>query len=175
MGLLRGNTLSWATAVWEQQSLITNSNAAFTTEMKRVFDHLVDGKDASEALLSLCQGMRSVAEYSIEFRTLAAERGLNSEALRATFCNVLNQTLKDELVSEPEPTDLEGLYALVIQINNHLHERKKERQQHPFAAPLAATAPTVPVSRLGQNKDSTAQQPPKKDTPPEPMQLGRFT
>lgn len=57
MGLPHGNALSWATAVWEQQSLITNSNAAFTTEMKRVFDHLVGGKDASEKLLSLRQGM----------------------------------------------------------------------------------------------------------------------
>lgn len=75
MGLLHGNAMSWATAVWEQQSLITNSNTAFTTEMKKVFGHPVRGKDTSKRLLSLRQGMRSVAEYSIECRTLAAERG----------------------------------------------------------------------------------------------------
>lgn len=99
IGLLHGNTLSWATAVWEQQSLIANSNAAFTTEMKRAFDHPLRGKDASKRLLSLHQGMRSVAEYSVEFRTLATEHGWNSEDLQAAFCNGLNETLKDELVS----------------------------------------------------------------------------
>lgn len=52
--------------------------------------------------------------------------------------------------------------------NNRLRERERERQQRPFAAP------TVPVSCIGQNKDSTARQPPKRDTCPEPMQLGCF-
>lgn len=48
------------------------------------------------------------------------------------------------------------VYALVIRIYNCFRERKREKQQQPFAVPPAATAPTVPVSRLGQNKDSTA-------------------
>lgn len=122
VGLLHGKALSWATAVWEQQSPITTSYIAFTAEMKRVFDHPVRGKDASKRLLSLRQGMRSVAEYSIEFRTLSVESGWNSEALQAAFCNGLNDTLKDELISYPEPSDLEGFITLAI-----LRERKRER------------------------------------------------
>lgn len=139
MGLPHGRALSWATAVWEQQSPITTSYTAFTAEMKRVFDDPVHGKDASKRLLSLRQGMCSVAEYSTEFHTLSAESGWKSEALQAAFCNSLNDTLKDELISYPEPSYLEGFVALAIQIDNRLRERKRERQQRSFTAPPAAT------------------------------------
>lgn len=43
---------------------------------------LLKGKDISQRLLSLNQGARSVAEYSVEFRTLAAESGWNDESLQ---------------------------------------------------------------------------------------------
>lgn len=158
-------------SLFQQQSPIS-SYTAFTAEMKRVFDHPVRGKDASKRLLSLRQGMRSVAEYSIEFRTLSAESGLNSEALQAAFCNGLNDTLKDELISYPGPSDLESFMALAIRIDICLRERKRERQQRSFTAPPTATAATVPASRPRQGEDDTAQQPPKRDSSPEPMQLG---
>nr|XP_043875428.1 uncharacterized protein LOC122765317 [Solea senegalensis] len=43
-------------ALWEKQSPVTASYAAFTTEMRKVFDHPVRGQEASKRLLSLCQG-----------------------------------------------------------------------------------------------------------------------
>lgn len=68
--------------VWNGFSLINSSYANFVAEMRKVFDHAVKGKDISQRLLSLNQGARSVAEYSVEFRTLAAESGWNDESLQ---------------------------------------------------------------------------------------------
>ena len=53
MGLLRGNALAWATAIWDSQSPHLDSYMSFTTEFRKVFDHPVTGKDASQRLFSL--------------------------------------------------------------------------------------------------------------------------
>lgn len=54
----------------------------FVSEMKKVFDHPILGRDAAKRLLSFRQGPHSVAEYSVEFRIVAADSGWNSEALQ---------------------------------------------------------------------------------------------
>lgn len=93
------------TAVWEKQS-VCSSYPLLPQEIKNVFDHpLLRGKDTVKHLLSLCQGTRSVAELTMEFRTLATESGWNSEALHGTFKNYLHDSIKDELVSTDEPDD----------------------------------------------------------------------
>ena len=78
MELLRGNALAWVATLWEKRSPVTTTYAAFSAEMRRVFDYLVRGQDASKRLLTLRQGMRSVAEFSVEFRTLTLESGWNN-------------------------------------------------------------------------------------------------
>ncbi|KAF7640649.1 hypothetical protein LDENG_00025800, partial [Lucifuga dentata] len=70
IGLLRGRALAWATAVRGPQLLLHTTYVDFISEMKKVSDHPVQGKDAAKCLLSLRQGSRSVAEYSIDFRVL---------------------------------------------------------------------------------------------------------
>ncbi|XP_077356599.1 uncharacterized protein LOC144003826 [Festucalex cinctus] len=70
---LRAAALAWASAEWEGQSSVCASYPAFTGEMRKIFDHPVRGKEAAKRLMSLRQGSRSVAEFSVEFRTLAAE------------------------------------------------------------------------------------------------------
>ena len=116
IGLLRGEALEWASAAWEKQSPVTATYAAFTEEMRKLFDHPIRSKDASKRLLVLRQGGHSVAEYGIEFRTLAVEGGWNDESLFAVFCNGLNDQLKDEFISYPESSSLDDLISLAIRI-----------------------------------------------------------
>lgn len=59
-----------------------------------------------------------MAEYAIEFQTLAAESGWNGESLQAVFVNGLSELLKDELVSHPVSKDSEDLISLSIHRNN---------------------------------------------------------
>ena len=73
-------------------------------EMRKVFHHPVRGKEASQRLLQLRQGSRSVAgSLAVEFRTLAAESGWNEEALQGVFQNALSSKLKDRLTSWKNP------------------------------------------------------------------------
>lgn len=65
MGSFKGNALDWATAVRESQPNFSVSFAAFVSEMREVFDHPVRGGDVAKCFLSLRQGSRSVAEFSV--------------------------------------------------------------------------------------------------------------
>ncbi len=78
--LLSGKAALWGTAVWENHHSCCSSFRALSEEMKRVFDRAVVGREAARRLADLCQGERSVSDFSIEFRTLAAECKWNEEA-----------------------------------------------------------------------------------------------
>lgn len=41
MGLLRGDSLAWATAAWENQTLIGSFISSFVTKMRKMFDYPV--------------------------------------------------------------------------------------------------------------------------------------
>ena len=95
--------------------------------MRRVFYQPVQGREASQRLLLVCQGSRSVASFAVEFQTLAVESGWNEEALQEVFLNALGSDVKDELTSREESSDLEHLIALPIWVDNRLRERRRER------------------------------------------------
>uniref|UniRef100_A0A8C9XJ24 DUF4939 domain-containing protein n=1 Tax=Sander lucioperca TaxID=283035 RepID=A0A8C9XJ24_SANLU len=80
IGLLRGAALEWASVHWRRQDQTTATYAAFTAEMTKVFDHPVQGKDASRRLFSLRQGLRSVAEYTGHYVATCPIRPLNRRA-----------------------------------------------------------------------------------------------
>ena len=58
-----------------------------------------------------------MAHFAIEFRTLASERGWNTETLVTTFHHGLYNSVKDQLGE-----DLEPLITLAIRIDNRLRE-----------------------------------------------------
>ena len=128
--LLRGRALEWASAVWERRDTCMTSYQGFTAEMRKLFDHPVRGKDAAKRLFSLRQGARNVADFVIEFRTLAVESGWNEESLQAFFYQGLSEQLKDELISYPEPSDLDSLVTLAIRVDR-VRERRREKQWGP--------------------------------------------
>lgn len=49
------------------------------------------------------QGPYSVAECSVEFRSLGANSGWNDESLKGVFLNGLSDQVKDELAARDEP------------------------------------------------------------------------
>lgn len=83
INFLTDKALSWATAVWQGNNNINYE--LFITMFRNVFDHSYDSKEVSEKLLSLKQGNRRAAEYSLDFRTLAAKNGWNDTALQAVY------------------------------------------------------------------------------------------
>lgn len=58
----------------------------------------------------------------MEFRLVAAESGRNNKAVRSSYRQGLNKSLKVELATREEPTSLDQLIALAIRIDNLLRE-----------------------------------------------------
>uniref|UniRef100_A0A8C7PKC4 CCHC-type domain-containing protein n=1 Tax=Oncorhynchus mykiss TaxID=8022 RepID=A0A8C7PKC4_ONCMY len=172
--LLRGRALEWASAVWERQGTCMASYQQFTGEMRRLFDHPVRGKDAAKRLFTLRQGARSVADFMIEFRTLSVESGWNEESLQAAFYQGLSEQLKEELISYPEPSDLDSLVTLSIRVDNRVRERRREKQWGPSnqsatRLPFGSGSEPERIDRYSPHEISGGVLPPD----PEPMQVGR--
>ena len=172
--LLRGRALEWASAVWERQETCMASYQEFTGEMRKLFDHPVRGKDAAKRLFTLRQGARIVADFMIEFRTLSVESGWNEESLQAAFYQGLSEQLKDELISYPEPSDLDSLVTLAIRVDNRVRERRREKQWGPSnqsetRLPFGSGSGPERVDHFPSHGISGGVLPPD----PEPMQVGR--
>ncbi|KAG1927055.1 retrotransposable element [Pimephales promelas] len=71
LSLLTERAREWGTSVWETQSACCRKYQSFKDEMIKVFDRSVFCSEASRLLAVLRQGKRSVADFAIEFRTLA--------------------------------------------------------------------------------------------------------
>jgi hypothetical protein len=115
--MMSRRALVWATAVWEQQSAVCFSLEEFVVEVKKVFDAPLPGREAARKLLQLQKDYRSVADYSMDFHTLAAESAWNQEALFDMFLHCVSEEVKDELAAREQPTDLYSLIALTIRID----------------------------------------------------------
>lgn len=172
--LLRGRALEWASALWERQDPCLASYRAFSAKMRELFEHPVRGKDASKRLCSLRQGSRSVAEYVIDFRTLAVEAGWNEESLQAVFHQGLSEQIKDELISYPEPSDLDKLVALSIRIDNRCRERGGERRER-FSnhSPRRQPSKSGNGAELGSRATFQWTKEEQRSSDSEPRQVGR--
>ncbi len=102
VSLLTGHARGWATAAWEVQASCCG-HYEFKGEMIKVFDRSVYGHEASRLLAVLHQGERSVADFAIEFRTLATTCEWNEPALVARFLEGLNIDLKHEIYACEPP------------------------------------------------------------------------
>ncbi|XP_057686963.1 selenoprotein e isoform X2 [Corythoichthys intestinalis] len=140
MSLLTGKAATWAMAVSNTRPAIRNSFETFEAEFVTVFDHPVRGKEAASRLLDFFQGDLSAADYSIQFRILAAECGFGDAALCGIFRRGLSSKIKDELASRDESSSLEELISLSVSLDGRLKERERERaamehRGYPWSSP----------------------------------------
>ncbi len=121
--LLSGRAALWGTTVWEQKLPCCTSFQSFSEEIRKVFDRAASGREAARFLAELRQGDRSVTDFSIEFRTLAAECRWNPEAQWDMFFHGLADYVKDEIYALELPTSLDGLVSLAIRVDARLQQR----------------------------------------------------
>ncbi len=137
--LLSGNAALWGTAVWENQDNCCSSFLALSTEMRRVFDRVVAGREAARLLADLRQGDGSVSDYSIQFRTLAAECHWNEEAQWDMFLHGLADRVQREIYILDLPRSLNGLVELALRVDARLNRvtqrARSNRLQYPTEDP----------------------------------------
>lgn len=64
-------------------------------------------KEVSKQLLHICQGERSVSEYTLELHILAAESEWNETALQTVFHQELKRHILNELACRNESLSLD--------------------------------------------------------------------
>lgn len=89
--LLTGKVLMWVMAVWERGGKPVFSYEWFITIFHHVVDHAQDSKEVGEQVIK--QGYRRAAKYALKLQMLAAESGWNESALKAAFCQGLNNNI----------------------------------------------------------------------------------
>lgn len=164
IGLLRGRALAWAQAS-SGAHLNSLPLEAFIKRFERVFDRPDYAGCAGDRLFTLRQGARSVAEFVVEFETLAAESGWNEPALLCAFRRGLNDQVRDALVAGARPRDLAEMIDRTIELDNYQRERRRDR--------LARSVPFRPSARRRLSPPFAPALP--GDPRPrgeEPMQLG---
>ncbi|KAI2650571.1 Transposon Tf2-9 polyprotein [Labeo rohita] len=147
--LLTGKALDWATAVWGTDGSVFPTFNYFLQRFREVFDHPSGGKNAGEQLLALSQGSSTAAEFTLNFRTLAAQTTWVEDTLKLLFCRGLNTDLQTELACRDEGRSLEEFIELAIHIDNLIRSRRPSRFN-------TLNPPSVSLT----------------NTHPEPMQLG---
>lgn len=145
LSLLTGSALAWADPLIRSNSPIMNTAKALTKEMVSVFDHEVNDKDAAMRLLQLRQGSRSVAEFSITFRSLAGEAGWDERPLMSLFTNALSDSVKDALAAMEEPETFGALVSIAIRIDNRIRERERERRDKRNRTTPDVVTPPAPI------------------------------
>ena len=96
--------------------------------MRGVFDRSVSGPAATRQLFRIHQGQRSISDYAIDFRILAASAGWGEQELHGAYYNGLSERLLDELSTCELPVSLEGLIDLTLRINAMLADRRASRR-----------------------------------------------
>ncbi len=61
------------------------------------------GREATQSLVTLQQGKRSVTDYAIEFCFIATDSGWNQSALSDAFFHGLSEQIKDYLTPSSNP------------------------------------------------------------------------
>lgn len=172
ISLLTGKALAWASPAWNQDVEFCYDLDEFIEEMKKVFDHPVTGREASKGLVTIRQGKRSVAEYAVEFRTLAVEVAWADAPLITLFEEGLSADVKDDLTTKEIPERLDEYIALAIRVDNRIRERIRERIRVGASGTRTSPGESRAEPRLVTATGLEAT-PPLTNARPEPMQLGR--
>ncbi len=159
---LAGSAREWGTAMWDNKHECCSSYSIFSQELRKVIDRSALGNEAARALSLLRQGTRTLSDYAIEFRSLAASSGWNSMALWDHFLHGLAEQIKDEIYSLELLPSLDGLVELATRVDFRLalrsQHRNMENRHESFDLPSSARGATSP--RVGFSEE-------------EPMQIGR--
>ena len=172
VSLLSGRALDWAVATFNHDARFASEYSRFISEFRLVFDHPPDGSDSAARLHSLNQGNRSVAEFAVEFRILAARSLWDDAALSSAFRRRLNDQIKD-LILRDQPSSLSEHIALALKVDDRLRERRLEKSIKTTAPVSRSNRPFSPRESPVVHSNVTSNPPVTAAHETEPMQLGR--
>ncbi|KAH7292053.1 hypothetical protein KP509_29G049500 [Ceratopteris richardii] len=152
--LLYGQALSWFAPILEKDMAVLHNYEAFLGELVATFGDADTSRVAETKLRKLRQGNRPASTYASEFRQLICDLTWHEDYFISQFRWGLRDDVKDLLLTMPEVKTLNEYINQAIQCDNHLFERKQEKQVEGRPRQWKPFQPT-----------------PRDDTMPEPMQI----
>ncbi|KAL0168697.1 hypothetical protein M9458_036919, partial [Cirrhinus mrigala] len=146
MTLLTGRALDWASAVWDSDLRIKHSLDYFIELLREVFEYPAGGRDISTQIINIKQGHRTAAEFTIEFRMLAAQSGWNDVSLKDMFYNSLHPDLQTELACRRDDLSFSEFVSVAIKIDNLMRQAPKRRGDKGSSRHLPAPTSTTTSS-----------------------------
>ncbi|XP_029427066.1 calcium-binding protein 7 [Rhinatrema bivittatum] len=133
--------------MWERQDPLLQNLQEFVLNFRLPFDDPARQTTATSELLHLRQGTRSMADYTIDFRTLAMEVGWRDDCLRGIFLEGLASRIKDELAGRDLPDDLNDLIDIAGRVDRRLQQREKENRSVRRTPPPTPSSAWLPSPR----------------------------
>jgi hypothetical protein len=114
----------------EQNETTTRVFEKFDTFKKQIQQTFgeVDAERTAERNLQNLRQSGSASSYAADFQRWAARTEWDDSAQVAQYYKGLKDRIKDELVRDDWPEDLESIIEKTIKIDNRLHERDMERK-----------------------------------------------
>ena len=145
-----GRALDWYTAIASRTPAVCLSYDLFKKQFLSVFSVPEDGEDAAIRLHRVVQGTRSVTDYAVEFRVLAAQCNITDDSMRGTFYAGLNQNIKDGLINQ-YPKNFSDLVHLAIRVDSRLTELGTKTFRSTLPTPPSSCSPLEPME-VGRNR-----------------------
>lgn len=120
ISLLTGRALQWAEALWSAKSPAFSSHNAFVNHFKEVFGVAITPLSVHDELITLRQGTSNIHEYTLRFRSLAANSGWNQIALLAAYRKGLQPQIRKQLVIYDDTVPLETFIKKATSVSQHL-------------------------------------------------------
>uniref|UniRef100_A0A3B3RJN6 ribonuclease H n=1 Tax=Paramormyrops kingsleyae TaxID=1676925 RepID=A0A3B3RJN6_9TELE len=125
ISLLGGRALTWATALWAERSSLLLSSRDFQDAFRAVFDHPAVGRSLGDRLLDLRQGNQTAADFSLEFRTLAAGLQWPADCLQVIYRRALRPELRAELACRGVSRSFDDYVRLSISLDTIIREQRR--------------------------------------------------
>ncbi|KAK3574663.1 hypothetical protein QTP86_011572 [Hemibagrus guttatus] len=133
---LDGKALRWAEPLWTQGNPVVKSLSSFINHFKEVFGKPAWDSSIGERLCNLKQGLMSVSDYALQFRTIAAASGWNEQALITTYLQGLDPRVRLHLATYEDSIGLEKFIQLSIRLATRMQLCLEEHQGQPLFPPI---------------------------------------
>src|SRR3984957_17607916 len=131
--LLSGPALAWFAPLLESESELLTNFEALIHEIEATFGDSIKMRTATNKIRSLTQGSQPASVYTSEFRQIASDLDWGDSALVSQFNSGLKGDVKDLLLSQEDPLNLNQAISMAVRCDNRLFECRQERRlETPF-------------------------------------------
>ena len=115
-GAFTSHALAWYTAIADKTPSLLHDYAQFRDAFLGIFSSPTEIEDAAVRIHKIKQGNRSVSEYAVEFKVIAAQCNITDDSMRGAFYAGLTDSIRQGLINQ-YPTSFDELVKLSLRVD----------------------------------------------------------